>query len=61
MLGKEYEVIRKHEDFIIGPVTDYYIDIKTTKYKAKFEKVIEELGINRDEVVEWLKKKKVIE
>ncbi len=61
VLGKEYEVIRKHEDFIIGPVTDYYIDIKTTKYKAKFEKVIEELGINRDEVVEWLKKKKVIE
>ena len=61
VLGKEYEILRKHEDFIISPITDYYVDIKTTKYKAKFEKVIEELGINRDEVVEWLKKKKVIE
>jgi len=61
VLGKEYEVIRKHEDFIISPITDYYVDIKTTKYKAKFEKVIEELGINKNEVVEWLKKKKVIE
>jgi len=61
VLGKEYETIRKHEDFIIGPVTDYYVDIKTTKYKAKFEKVIEELRINRDEVIIWLKKKKVIE
>jgi len=61
VLGKEYEILRKHEDFIISPITDYYVDIKTVKYKAKFEKVIEELGINRDEVVEWLKKKKVIE
>ena len=61
VLGKEYEVLRKHEDFIIGPVTDYYVDIKTTKYKAKFEKVIEELGINRNEVITWLKRKKVIE
>jgi len=60
-LGKEYEILRKHEDFIISPITDYYVDIKTTKYKAKFEKVIEELGINKNEVVEWLKKKKVIE
>ena len=61
VLGKEYEILKKHEDFIISPITDYYVDIKTTKYKAKFEKVIEELGINRDKVVEWLKKKKVIE
>ena len=61
VLGKEYETLRKHEDFVISPITDYYVDIKTTKYKAKFEKVIEELGINRNEVVEWLKKKKVIE
>ena len=61
VLGKEYEILRKHEDFVISPITDYYVDIKTTKYKAKFEKVIEELGINRDEVVEWLKRKKVIE
>ena len=61
VLGKEYEILRKHEDFIMSPITDYYVDIKTPKYKAKFEKVIEELGINRDEVVEWLKKKKVIE
>jgi len=61
VLGKEYEILRKHEDFIISPITDYYVDIKTIKYKAKFEKVIEELGINKDEMVEWLKKKKVIE
>ena len=61
VLGKEYEILKKHEDFIESPITDYYVDIKTTKYKAKFEKVIEELGINRDEVVTWLKKKKVIE
>jgi len=61
VLGKEYEVLRKHEDFIESPITDYYVDIKTTKYKAMFEKTIEELGINRDEVITWLKKKKVIE
>jgi len=61
VLGKEYEVIRKHEDFIVSPITDYYVDIKSSKYKVMFEKTIEELGINRDEVVEWLKNKKVIE
>jgi hypothetical protein len=61
VLGKEYEVISKHEDFIIAPVTDYYVDIKTTKYKARFEKVIEELGVNKDEVITWLKKKKIVE
>jgi len=61
VLGKEYEVLKKHEDFIEAPLTDYYVDTKTTKYKAKFEKVIEELGINRDEVVVWLKRKKIIE
>jgi hypothetical protein len=61
VLGKEYEVISKHEDFIIAPVTDYYVDIKTTKYKARAEKVIEELGVDKDEVISWLKKKKIIE
>ncbi len=61
VLGKEYEVLKKHEDFIDSPITDYYVDTKTAKYKAKFEKVIEELGINRDEVTTWLKKKKIIE
>ncbi len=61
VLGKEYEVLKKHEDFIESPITDYYVDTKTAKYKAKFEKVIEELGINRDEVTTWLKKKKIIE
>ncbi len=61
VLGKEYEVISKHEDFIISPITDYYVDIKTVKYKTKFERVIEELGINKNEVITWLKKKKVIE
>ena len=61
VLGKEYEVIRKHEDFIVSPITDYYVDIKSSKYKIIFEKTIEELGINRNEVVEWLKNKKVIE
>jgi len=61
VLGKEHEVIRKHEDFIVSPITDYYVDIKSSKYKIIFEKTIEELGINRDEVVEWLKNKKVIE
>jgi len=61
VLGKEYEILRKHEDFIISPVTDYYVDIKTTKYKLMFEKTIEELGINKDEVITWLKRKKVIE
>ncbi len=47
-------------DFIVSPITDYYVDIKSSKYKVMFEKTIEELGINRDEVVEWLKNKKVI-
>jgi len=61
VLGKEYEVLRKHEDFIEAPLTDYYVDIKTAKYKAMFEKTVEELKINRDEVITWLKKKKVIE
>ena len=61
VLGKEYEVLRKHEDFIEAPLTDYYVDVKSTSYKAKFEKVIKELGINRDEVITWLKKKKIIQ
>ena len=61
VLGKEYEAIRKHEDFIVSPITDYYVDIKSSKYKVIFKKTIEELGINREEVVEWLKNKKVIE
>ena len=60
VLGKEYEVLKKHEDFIESPITDYYVDTKTAKYKAKFEKIIEELGINREEVTTWLKKKKII-
>jgi len=61
VLGKEYEVLRKHDDFIVSPITDYYVDMKTTKYKATFQKTIEELGIDRDEVTTWLKKKKIIE
>lgn len=61
VLGKEYEVLRKHEDFIEEPLTDYYVDVKTTKYKAEFEKVIEELGIDKNEVITWLKKKKIIQ
>jgi len=61
VLGKEYNSISKHADFIIGPVTDYYTDIKTTKYKAKFEKIIEELEVDKDEVITWLKKKKIVE
>ena len=61
VLGKEYEILKEHEDFIIYPITDYYVDIKTDKYKAKFEKVVEELGINKEEVITWLKKKKVIQ
>ncbi|MFP3203232.1 MAG: hypothetical protein RXR43_13750 [Sulfolobus sp.] len=60
VLGKEYEILKTHEDFITAPLTDYYVDIKSSSYKAKFEKVAEELGINQNEVVEWLKKKKVI-
>lgn len=60
VLGKEYEILRKHEDFIESPITDYYVDTKTVKYKAKFEKILEELGISSDEVVTWLKKKKII-
>jgi len=61
VLGEEYNSISKHADFIIGPVTDYYTDIKTTKYKAKFEKIIEELEVDKDEVITWLKKKKIVE
>jgi len=60
VLGKMYDTIRKHEDFIISPITDYYIDIKTTKYKGMYEKVLNELGVNKDEVITWLKKKKII-
>ncbi|MCI4407543.1 MAG: hypothetical protein JHC26_00490 [Thermofilum sp.] len=60
VLGKEYEVLSKHEDFIIAPITDYYTDTKSVKYKSKFEKIINELGINRDEVIEWFKKKKIV-
>jgi len=61
VLGKEYEILKEHEDFIIYPITDYYVDIKTDKYKSKFEKVVEELGINKEEVITWLKKKKIIQ
>lgn len=61
VLGKEYKVLKGHGDFIEAPITDYYGDVKTDKYKAKFEKVIEELGIDRNEVITWLKKKKIIQ
>lgn len=60
VLGKEYEILRKHEDFVTAPITDYYVDVKTTKYKVMAEKTLEELGIDKNEVVEWLKKKKII-
>ncbi len=49
------------EEFIEAPLTDYYVDVKSASYKANFEKVIEELGINRDEVILWLKNKKIIQ
>jgi len=61
VLGKEYKVLKEHEDFIEAPITDYYVDVKSDKYKAKFEKIIEELGIDRNEVITWLKKKKIIQ
>jgi hypothetical protein len=61
VLGKEYKILKEHEDFIEAPITDYYVDIKSDKYKAKFEKVVEELGIDKNEVITWLKKKKVIQ
>lgn len=61
VLGKEYEVLSKHKEFIEAPLTDYYVDVKSASYKANFEKVIEELGINRDEVILWLKNKKIIQ
>ena len=44
-----------------APITDYYIDVKTDKYKMMFEQTIEELGIDRNEVVTWLKKKKYVD
>ncbi len=59
-MEREYEVIRKHEDFVVSPITDYYVDTKTTRYKAMYEKVLNELGVNKDEVITWLKKKKII-
>ncbi|MCI4409125.1 MAG: hypothetical protein JHC26_08545 [Thermofilum sp.] len=61
VLGKVYDMLKKHEDFITAPIVDYYVDVKSDKYKQQFERVIKELGINKEEVVEWLKKKRVIE
>jgi len=61
VLGKQYDVLKNHEDFIEAPITDYYTDVKSDKYKAVFEKTIEELGINREEVITWLKRKKIIQ
>ena len=62
VLGKEYERLKNHSDFIEVPITDSLVsNTKSVKYKEVFEKTIKELGINRDEVIEWLKKKKIIE
>jgi len=61
VLGKQYDVLKNHEDFVEAPITDYYIDVKSDKYKLMFEKTIEELGIDKNEVITWLKKKKIIQ
>jgi ribosomal protein L34E len=62
VLGKEYEKLKNHSDFIEAPITDALVgNTKSVKYKEAFEKTIKELGINRGEVIEWLKKKKIIE
>lgn len=61
VLEKEHDIISKHDDFIISPITDYYTDIKTTRYKAMFEEVIKELGVDKNEVLMWLKNKKILQ
>jgi predicted RNA-binding Zn-ribbon protein involved in translation (DUF1610 family) len=61
VLGKQYDELKEHKDFIEAPITDYYADIKSDKYKLMFEKTIEELGIDKNEVIEWLKRKKIIQ
>jgi predicted RNA-binding Zn-ribbon protein involved in translation (DUF1610 family) len=62
VLGKEYERLKSHSDFIEAPITDSLVDnTKSVKYEEAFERTIKELGINRDEVIEWFKKKKIIE
>jgi len=61
VLGKQYDELKSHEDFIEAPITDYYVDTKSDKYKLMFEKTIEELGIDKNEVIGWLKRKKIIQ
>jgi predicted RNA-binding Zn-ribbon protein involved in translation (DUF1610 family) len=61
VLGKVYDQLSKHEDFIEAPITDYYADVKSDKILAEFKKVVRELGIDENEVVLWMKKKKIIE
>jgi hypothetical protein len=61
VLGKMYDELSKHEDFVTAPITDYYTDVKSDKILAEFRKVIQESGIDENEAISWLKKKKIIE
>jgi hypothetical protein len=61
VLGKMYDELSKHEDFIEAPITDYYVDVKSDKILAEFKKVIQEIGIDENEAIGWLKKKKIIQ
>jgi len=61
VLGKMYDELVKHEDFIEAPITDYYTDVKSDKILAEFKKVIQEMGIDENEAIGWLKKKKIIQ
>jgi len=61
VLGKVYDELSGHEDFIEAPITDYYVDVKSDKILAEFKKVIQEMGIDENEAVVWLKKKKIIQ
>lgn len=61
VLGKMYDELSKHEDFIEAPITDYYVDVKSDRILAEFKKVIQEIGIDENEAIGWLKKKKIIQ
>jgi endogenous inhibitor of DNA gyrase (YacG/DUF329 family) len=61
VLGKVYDELSKHEDFVTAPITDYYVDVKSDKILAEFRRVIQEMGVDENEAIAWLKKKKVIQ
>ena len=61
VLGKVYDELSKHEDFVEALITDYYSDVKSDKILAEFKKVIREMGIDENEAIGWLKKKKIIQ